>query len=433
MPGGHVAYTRTAAVYSTAAITEHDLDCSSSSAGVEMLRKATRAFTQRVGSVYLVEANLLGFAGESTGLEEQCILSSAVKWALADYVTRFGSAPLQIVLHLDVNGTLALGDVAGSKRFGKIAGSLAGNVMKRADDKDIHLNDKTRQAMKAATTMPEEDLQAMYSVNYSGNDFVRAVLAALGALAPAAIRQLDEELAGDFKKSIESQAAKLAAKASAWESIEAPAVTVAIRTNGVEHRQASSYVQRLVMGVLGLELSEEKETVRRYVVTHLDEEKQVLFHPVLLEKMHTSKGAFTFDEYSKELSSVNGKKASAAAYHAISDGGLRKKDGKFNVRASPTRNNPRARARALLSTFALFSACPPRTTHTLCPIVAGLSRLVRGRGRQAGGAIERAAKVYHQAVARVVDDALDRRGGLEGLRAQELHADLAGAVVGTLR
>ena len=115
------------------------------------------------------------------------------------------------------------------------------------------------------------------------------VLAALGALAPAAIRQLDEELAGDFKKSIESQAAKLAAKASAWESIEAPAVTVAIRTNGVEHRQASSYVQRLVMGVLGLELSEEKETVRRYVVTHLDEEKQVLFHPVLLEKMHTSK------------------------------------------------------------------------------------------------------------------------------------------------
>ena len=46
-------------------------------------------------------------ASEKSGLEEQVVLSSAVKWALADYTARHGEAPEQIVLHIDVNGTLA--------------------------------------------------------------------------------------------------------------------------------------------------------------------------------------------------------------------------------------------------------------------------------------------------------------------------------------
>ena len=63
VPGGHAAYTRTATVYSAAALTEADLEASSTNASVEAMRKSVRAFTQRVGSVYLVEANILGFAG----------------------------------------------------------------------------------------------------------------------------------------------------------------------------------------------------------------------------------------------------------------------------------------------------------------------------------------------------------------------------------
>ncbi len=49
--------------------------------------------------------------------------------------------------------------------------------------------------------------------------------------------------------------------------------------------QAAVYVQRLVHGVLGLELSEDKDTMRRYIVTHEDRARGLFFHPVLLEKV----------------------------------------------------------------------------------------------------------------------------------------------------
>lgn len=300
-----MAYTRTFAVYSPLRFTDADLDASSRCAAVNDLRKHVRAFTQRVGSAYLVEANILGFAGESTGLEEQCVLSSAVKWALADYSTRFGAPPRQIIMHLDVNGTLALGDVAGSKKFGKIAASLAANALKRSDEDNLKLGSAERLAMVRAVQLPEEQLQLEYSVNYSvraraylsggvtcarcvtrvcaracacvhvralpcarqGNDFVRALLTCLGALAPAAIRELDSELAGMFNGFSSKATQRHFELAAASDSLEKPALTVAIRTNGVEHRQAAGYVQRLVMGTLGLEISEGRDTLRRYVVT----------------------------------------------------------------------------------------------------------------------------------------------------------------------
>ena len=337
VPGGHVAYTRTASVYSEKPITQADTDAASDNPSVELLRKSTRAYTQRVGSVYLVEANLLGFAGEKTGLNEQCVLSSAVRWALADYVCRFGETPRQIVLHLDVNGTLALGDVASAKKFGKVATGLASGVLKRSDNDEITLSNDERAAIARVMALPEEQLKQQYSINYSGNDFVRALLACLGALAPTAICELDEELDrafsdGSFNKFASKTTERMFELAKSDEFIEMPAVTVAIRTNGVESRQACVYVQRLVMGVLGIELSEANGTVRRYVVTHEDRERGLLFHPVLLEKMHkTEDGSYGFDEYCAELSSITGREQSAEAWRAVSDGTLRKKDGNFNV------------------------------------------------------------------------------------------------------
>ena len=135
VPGGNTAFTRTATVYSASEITPAELTVESTDPVTEALRKQVSAFAQRVGSCYLIEANLLGFAASNSGLpHEQTVLSSALKWALSDYAVRFGTPPEQIVLHLDVNGTLALGDVAGGKNFGKMVHSLAGDMVKRIDD-----------------------------------------------------------------------------------------------------------------------------------------------------------------------------------------------------------------------------------------------------------------------------------------------------------
>ena len=46
--------------------------------------------------------------------------------------------------------------------------------------------------MSRAKDEAEEVLRQEYTVEYSSQDFVRAVLMAFGALAPAAIRSLDE-------------------------------------------------------------------------------------------------------------------------------------------------------------------------------------------------------------------------------------------------
>jgi len=91
VPGGHTAFTRTATVYSTTLIGAGDLTVESDDPITEVLRNQVAAFTQRVGNCYLVEANILGFAGVLSGLkEEQAVLSNALKWALADYGVRFG-------------------------------------------------------------------------------------------------------------------------------------------------------------------------------------------------------------------------------------------------------------------------------------------------------------------------------------------------------
>ena len=59
-----------------------------------------------------------------------------------------------------------------------------------------------------------------------------------------------------------------------------------------------------MMGVLGIQLSEENDTVRRYVVTHHDPNRNLLFHPVLLEKLHKSNDTYSFDDYVAELNQI---------------------------------------------------------------------------------------------------------------------------------
>ena len=91
------------------------------------------------------------------------------------------------------------------------------------------------------------------------------------------------------------------------------------------------YVQRLMMGVLGIQLSEENDTVRRYVVTHHDPHRNLLFHPVLLEKLHKSNDTYSFDDYVSELNQITGASYSADAWREVSTGSLKKKDKKFKV------------------------------------------------------------------------------------------------------
>jgi len=343
VPGGHVAYTRTASIYSETPITDEDVDISSTTPMTAELRKHVAAFTQRVKGCYLIEANILGFAGEHSGLDEQSVLGSAIKWALSDYADRMGEPPSQIVLHLDVNGTLALGDVASNKGIGGSANGLARDVLKRLEEEaSFELPQNVQNAMQRARSLSDESVRQEYTVNYSGNDFIRAVVLCLGALAPAAIRDLDDELAGSFTTYASESTRRAFLEARSKEALESPAMTVAIRTNGVEHRQAAVYVQRLVCGVLGLELSEEHDTVRRYVVTHEDTVRGLFFHPVLLEKLHKSNGEYTFDDYIAELGSsrlkVSDPAAAAAAWRAVSAINLKKSDAKFKCYLGLTDN-----------------------------------------------------------------------------------------------
>ena len=60
VPGGHVAFTRTACVYSSVPSAEAAPEITDPliAASVAALKEECKAFTQRVGSCYLVEANL---------------------------------------------------------------------------------------------------------------------------------------------------------------------------------------------------------------------------------------------------------------------------------------------------------------------------------------------------------------------------------------
>mmetsp|Transcript_38774 Transcript_38774/g.94147 ORF Transcript_38774/g.94147 Transcript_38774/m.94147 type:complete len:577 (+) Transcript_38774:190-1920(+) len=333
VPGGFTAFTRTATVYSNSQLTADDLAVESSDPQVELLRRQVPAYTQRVRNCYLVEANLLGFAGVASGLsEEQAVLSLALKWALADHAVRFGKHPYQIVLHLDVNGTLALGDIAGNKNFGKMVHSLAADILKRIDEKAVHVPESTRTVILDTKDKTEEELKKEYTANYSSQDFVRCVMMALGALAPEAVRHLDEEMSGNFAENYRSAStSKAFSAASSADALESPALTIAIRTNGVEHRQGSVYVQRLLHGALGVELSEERDTVRRYIVSHEDKVRGLFFHPVLLEKLHKSNGSYTFREYVADIKERYGIETDTASWDSVSSGTLKKSDRKFKV------------------------------------------------------------------------------------------------------
>jgi len=273
VPGGHAVFTRTASVYSMCEITDADLDVASASAATAALRHQVAAFTQRVGSVYLVEANILGFATHGSDLQEPCVLSSSIRWALSDYQDRFGCPPSQIVLHLDVNGSLALGDLAGAKKMEDMARRMADDTLLRHEKEQVALTEAQEHTLRDATKSDDTALQqdCCFSASYSSRDFVRSLILCQGALAMAAIREIDEECREEAFADAFNTASIDRASAAAAAGTDRPALTIAIRTNGVEHRQASVYVQRLVLGVLGIELSEEKGTVRRYLVTHEEE------------------------------------------------------------------------------------------------------------------------------------------------------------------
>ena len=328
VPGGHSAFTGTASVYSQT-LHKADLSLDSPNPVTNALRKEVTANLQRVGSCYLVQANLLGFAGSESGVvSEQIVLSASLKWALSDYATRFGKQPEQIVLHLDVNGTLALGDLAGSKSFAKMTQSLAKDLL--ADEK-MSLTAEQKKALADAQEKEETELRTRFTANYSRQDFIRAIVLALSALAPSAIRELDRELSGDFAANFRTKSAAQAFSDAAA-ALESPALTLAIRTNGTEHRQAAVYVQRLIHCVLGTELSEERGTIRRYVTCHEDAARGLFYHPVLLEQLHKSNGEYTYEHYAADVNKLYEKEVTTAgAFEQISSGSLKKSDTKFKV------------------------------------------------------------------------------------------------------
>ena len=86
-----------------------------------------------------------------------------------------GSQPGQIVLHLDVNGTLALGDTAGKKSFAQVAYSLADGLIRRIEEQSRRPSGDAWQlhvgmlpAIEAIRSLDEEQLTEHFTVNYSG-------------------------------------------------------------------------------------------------------------------------------------------------------------------------------------------------------------------------------------------------------------------------
>jgi len=307
VPGGHAVFTRSAAVYSSSPFDDAETTLAADPA-TEGLRNQVAAFVQRAGSCYFVEAGLLGFAdpaaGESAGLDEQSVLSSAIKWALSDFEHRHGSPPKHVVLHVDVNGSLSLGDVASTKSFGQQALGLAADILKRHEKGQAPMTPQTQQALERAKTLDEEALKQEYTTYYRDADFVAA---------------------------LEHCAGILSAQRPSHEPSSSPAeLTVAIRTNGVEAENAALYLQKLFRDRLGVSLTEEAGTLKRYVVTHVDRERGLVFHPVLLEKFAKSKG-YDLETYVRELREILGINNSLEAWRGVSDSSLKKSDPKFKV------------------------------------------------------------------------------------------------------
>jgi len=293
VPGGHAAFTRTAVVYSTTIIDEA-MTTTAATSEIEELRKQVPAFTQRVGSCYLVEAGILGFSKpEAASVEEQSVLSTSCAWAVADYTARVGTLPEQIVLHLDVNGSLSLGDVAGNKNFGKMASELSAHIVKRAEGGEVVLPEATKAALERAQALDEDALRQEFTTTYNGQDLVRT---------------------------IEYCRSKTPGKP----------LTLAIRTNGVEFEAASANIAGLLETRMGLKLSEEAGNLTKYVATHEDKVRGLYFHPVLLEKMAKSK-EYKLPRYVEELDSICGRSTQMEAWRAVSESGLKKSDPKFKL------------------------------------------------------------------------------------------------------
>jgi len=270
---------------------------------VESLKAACPAFTQRVGSCYLVEANLFGFvnvaAGESSRLGETRVLSSAMAWALRDYFARFGAPPDHIVLHLDVNGTLILGDVASQKSMTKAANSLASRVLERAQQGRIDLPCDL-EAVARVKTLPDDMICEEYNPTYAAEDIVRTLHQSLASLALNRTAGVDANL------------------------------TLAIRTNGVESAAAASYLQTLIKDALGQELTDDGGTIGRYIVAHEDPTRGVYLHPVLLERLHKSK-RYSLQAYVDDLRSLCGKRVELSDLQQVCAGSMKKSDPKFKV------------------------------------------------------------------------------------------------------
>ena len=69
-----------------------------------------------------------------------------------------------------------------------VGSSLAAEMLRRNDEGGGQL--LPAETVAALTRIPQTDdaqLHSEYTVNYSGNDFVRAVVACIGALAPACV------------------------------------------------------------------------------------------------------------------------------------------------------------------------------------------------------------------------------------------------------
>lgn len=135
----------------------------------------------------------------------------------------------QVVLHLDVNGSLSLGDVAGIKSFGEMAASLAKDLVKREEEGAVALSPVTKDALTRAANLDEEMLEHEYTTYYNSKDLLRAITLCLDMLRGG--------------------------KGSSG-------LTLAIRTNGVEHEAAASYLRDLVKNV-GYLISEADGSIER--------------------------------------------------------------------------------------------------------------------------------------------------------------------------
>jgi len=305
VPGGHAAFTRTAVVYSSKPTADYSPEIADEALASEVaaLKAACPAFTQRVGSCYLIEANLFGFvnaaAGESSRMEEMNVLSTAMTWAVRDYTARYGVRPDHIVLHLDVNGTLILGDVASQKSITKAANSLAKRAIERAEQGAYTLPCKVED-VERIKTLPEALVCEEFNVMYAEKDLIRTLHHCLAALA-----------------------VNPSGGANAC-------LTLAIRTNGVESAAAATFLQSIIKDALGQELTDEGGTIGRYVVAHEDPAAGVYLHPVLLEKLHKSK-SYSLAHYVDELHAVCGRTVELAALAKVCAGSMKKSDPKFKV------------------------------------------------------------------------------------------------------